>query len=228
MAEEEEDGLKRQGSDELADYPDGLPGTTPPNDNRLEKTMKARNKKSGKKSPSNETKRFSRGNAHSPNRELESIDESIFSNPKAEFKYASSNESLPSRTSSGTLTQSYSVSEIEDANKRHSIAEGGEEDNKGNVFLHRRNTDTMTSSSKPSKLSKGKRKQSSKSRKSESDMKRSSLEGSEDTSTEAGKLFDDYLSRNEETRSRHNSSEVERSRALSKSESIGQYRYVGR
>ena len=57
-----EDDLTRQssgGSDETNDYPEGLPGTTPPDDNRFMKRMKALDRKAGhgRKASPNESKR---------------------------------------------------------------------------------------------------------------------------------------------------------------------------
>ena len=77
----EDDPLTRQssgGSDETNDYPEGLPGTTPPDDNRFMKRMKAMDRKTGhgRKPSPNEPRRREGATVHqhghvSPIRELD-------------------------------------------------------------------------------------------------------------------------------------------------------------
>lgn len=76
MAEEDLGRQSSGGSDETNDYPEGLPGTTPPDDNRFMKRMKAMDRKMchGRRSSPNDPKRREGGQPYgsfSPIREMD-------------------------------------------------------------------------------------------------------------------------------------------------------------
>jgi hypothetical protein len=195
MAGRGRDDLERQPSYGSDEYPEGLPGTTPPDTTRFMKTLRLKDKKAGhtRKSSPNEAKRLSREmkqerSLYSPTREEREFGADatiVLENPKTEFDDDSGKIKLDAAAE--VVTPLRSSSKEKACKKRFSVpadsSQPQPDDLEADSTLQRRGTCTTGSTSSHAhggrRKSKSKDKKTAKQREQQRELKRESFEAAE-------------------------------------------------